>query len=51
MGGLLIMDPFEQSIVGNFANYSLHMDGLCKMVEIRGGFLTLDDGLRAKILR
>jgi hypothetical protein len=27
------------------------MDGLCKMVEMRGGFETLSDGLKDKILR
>jgi hypothetical protein len=27
------------------------MDGLCKMVEMRGGFEALSDGLKDKILR
>jgi hypothetical protein len=38
-------------MMGNFANWNCHMDGLCKMVEIRGGFETLSDGLKDKILR
>ncbi|RFU29231.1 hypothetical protein B7463_g7088, partial [Scytalidium lignicola] len=48
---LLTSDNNRQCIVGNFKNWNLHMDGLYKMVEIRGGFLKLTDSVKNKVLR
>jgi len=40
-----------QCMAGNFKNWNLHMDGLQKMVQLRGGFITLNSSLRTKIFR
>jgi hypothetical protein len=37
--------------MGNSANWELHMAGLHKMVQLRGGLLTLDEQFQLKILR
>ncbi|KAH8819441.1 hypothetical protein F5884DRAFT_760528 [Xylogone sp. PMI_703] len=40
-----------ECIAGNFKNWDVHIDGLYKMVELRGGFSTLGDNVKNKVLR
>jgi hypothetical protein len=38
-------------MMGDFVKWKVHLDGLHKMVEIRGGFETLNDNLKSKVWR
>lgn len=38
-------------MLGNFKNLNLHLDGLYKMVEMRGGFNRLEDRIKSKVVR
>lgn len=47
----LIVSNVRQIAIGNFANWKNHIDGLLKMVQLRGGFESLGDDLKNKVLR
>jgi hypothetical protein len=37
--------------MSNFVNWKLHVDGLYKMIQVRGGFEALSNSVKAKVWR
>lgn len=41
LNGLLLI--LSQFVIGDFKGWNRHMDGLLKMIQLRGGFQTLNE--------